>query len=112
VFEPIAENHPSRFRTISLPRRLFQWWEKLRIFTGIWVADTLKKAVSAHVYPTSLKNGRINPGTHGGEDSVLALIVAPTKNAYTANHVADYRIQLLRAAIRLAAILNAINWPQ
>ena len=83
-----------------------------RAWAGIWVTETLKKAVSAHAYPTSLKNGRINPGTHGGEDSVLALIGAPTKNAYTANHVANARIQLLSAAIHLAAILNAINWPQ
>ena len=83
-----------------------------RTWAGIWVTDTLKKAVSAHAYPTSLTNGRINPDTHGSEDSVLALIVAPTKNAYTANQVAAARIQLLRAAIRLAAILNAINWPQ
>lgn len=68
--------------------------------------------MSAHAYPTSLTNGRINPDRHGGEDSVLALIVTPTKNAYTANQVAAARIQLLRASIRLAAILNAINWPQ
>ena len=79
---------------------------------GIWATRTLERAVSAHVYPSSFKNGRINPDTHGGEDSILALIVAPTKNAYIANHVADARAQLLQAAIHLAAILNAINWPQ
>src|SRR5262245_16307208 len=32
-----------------------------RAWAGIWVTDTFKKAVSAHAYPTSLKNGRINP---------------------------------------------------
>ena len=42
----------------------------------------------------------------------LARISAPTKNAYTANHVAAARAQLLNAAIRLAVLLNAINRPQ
>jgi hypothetical protein len=45
---------------------------------GIWATHTLERAVSAHAYPPSFKNGRINPDTHGGENSILALIVAPT----------------------------------
>jgi hypothetical protein len=79
---------------------------------SMWATGTLERAVSKHVYPSSFKNGRINLDTHGGEDSIQALIVAPIKNAYIANHVADARAQLLQAAIRLAAILNAISWPQ
>jgi hypothetical protein len=96
---------PSAIAAASTPGDHHGW-------AAIWVTGTLKRAVTSHVYPTSLKTGRINPDTHGGEDSILALIVAPTKNAYTANHVADARAQLLSAAIRLAAILNAITWPQ
>ena len=76
-----------------------------------WATDALHRAAANHVYPSSLKNGRIKLDTHGGAVSVLAIIVAPTKNAYTANHIADARAQLLKAAIRLAALLNAIVWP-
>jgi hypothetical protein len=109
-FTPLAAHltslmTPSAIAAATTPGDHHAW-------AGIWVTGTLQRAVSSHVYPTSLKNGRINPDTHGGEDSILALIVAPTKNAYTANHVADARAHLLLATIRLAAILNAINWPQ
>jgi hypothetical protein len=67
--------------------------------------------VASQVYPPSLTTGRVKLDTHGEEESVLARITSPTKNAYVANHVAEARAQLLKAAVRLAALLNAIVWP-
>jgi S1/P1 Nuclease len=77
-----------------------------------WATDSLQRAVATNAFPSSLKQGGVKESTHGDDDSVLARISAPTKNAYTANHVAAARAQLLNAAIRLAVLLNAINWPQ
>jgi hypothetical protein len=41
---------------------------------------------------------------------VLATIAAPTKATYVTNHVATAQAQLVKAAIRLAALFNAIQW--
>ena len=76
-----------------------------------WVTDSLQRAVVTHAYPSSLQQGRVKPGAHADDDSILAKIATPTKNAYTANHVGAARTQLVKAAVRLAAMLNAIVWP-
>ena len=75
-----------------------------------WASDALHQAVTSLAYPSSLKNGRVKPDTHGDVDSIQALIATPTKNTYIANHVAPARAQLVKATARLAALLNALDW--
>jgi S1/P1 Nuclease len=81
-----------------------------RDWPAAWATDTLRQAVAKQVYPSNLKAGRIKPDAHGDEDSVQAIIVAPVKSAYVTNHVATAQAQLVKAAIRLAALFNAIQW--
>ena len=81
-----------------------------RTWATIWATESLRVAVDNRIFPTSLRQGGVKDDDHGGEDSVLAQINAPIKNAYIANQVAAARTQLVRASIRLAALLNAIQW--
>ena len=76
-----------------------------------WASDSLHRAVTSQAYPSNLTNGRVKVSAHGDDDSVLATIAAPTKSAYVTNHVATAQAQLVKAAIRLAALFNAIHWP-
>jgi hypothetical protein len=77
-----------------------------RDWPAAWATDTLRQAVAKQVS----QGGRIKPDAHGDEDSVQAIIVAPVKSAYVTNHVATAQAQLVKAAIRLAALFNAIQW--
>jgi hypothetical protein len=69
------------------------------------------KAVASRAYPSSLSTGVVKVDTDGDDDSVQARIVTPAKAAYTTSHVATAKAQLVKAAIRLAALFNAIQWP-
>jgi hypothetical protein len=44
------------------------------------------------------------------EEYLKATITSPTKTTYVADHVAFVREQLTKAAVRLADLLNAIDW--
>jgi S1/P1 nuclease len=61
-----------------------------------WATDALRQAV------------KIN--NHTGEESVQATITSPTKAHYTQAHVDAASAQLVKAAARLGALLNAIDW--
>ena len=73
-----------------------------------WATDSLRKAVNTKVYPATLKNsvqaahgGR--RAIHGGNDCL------PREGAaYVDGHSAAGAEQLLKAAVRLADLLNAI----
>ena len=95
---------PGAIADATTPRDHHGW-------AAAWVTDSLRQAVTSQAFPSSLKNGRVKEDTHGGEDSVLATIASPAKNAYIANHVAAGRTQLVFASVRLAALFNAITWP-
>jgi hypothetical protein len=69
----------------------------------------LRRAVLSGVYPSNLKTGRVKVSEQG-ERSVQAMIVSPTKAAYVTNQTTAGRGQLVKAAIRLAALFNAIQW--
>ena len=80
-------------------------------WAALWVTDSLHQAVSANAYVVNLANGvkHVDPHTH--EASVLATITSPTKASYpTAERTAATQTQLVKAAVRLADLLNAIAW--
>jgi hypothetical protein len=95
---------PSAIADATTPGNHHDW-------PAAWATDSLHRVVTSQVYPSNLTNGRIKVSAHGDDDSVLASIAAPTKSAYVTNHVATAQAQLVKAAIRLAALFNAIQWP-
>ena len=48
--------------------------------------------------------------SHTGEQSIQDVITSPGKTKYAADHVSAAQVQLLKAATRLAELLNAIEW--
>lgn len=69
-----------------------------------WATDALKTAVAADVYGVKLAAGRVNEG------SVEARIASPPHQVYANARVAVARAQLVKATIRLAQLLNRIDW--
>jgi hypothetical protein len=75
-----------------------------------WATDSLKQAVKSHAYPTNLQNGSVQ-SAHGGDELYMqATIASPAKAAYADAHAPVGAEQLLKAAVRLADVLNAIAW--
>ena len=79
-------------------------------WAAVWATESLQAVVSGRALPSSLKDGRVKLDSRGDPSSVVATVVAPSKNAYLANHASAARTQLVRAAVRLSALLNAIEW--
>ena len=75
-----------------------------------WATDSLRATVAADAYPTRLANGTIKTSRGGDERYLEATIISPTKDAYIATHATTAARQLLKAAVRLADLLNAIAW--
>ncbi len=69
-----------------------------------WATDTLKVAVVTEAYAVRLTSGRVVDG------AVEARIVAPTHQAYAGARIAAAREQLVKATIRLAQLLDAIDY--
>ncbi len=78
-----------------------------------WATDSLH--VAAGVFPSELASGcvildhkRPHPPVH-----VQSRIVAPaTKHEYLRKHKADAEVQLTKAAVRLADLLNQLQWGE
>jgi len=75
-----------------------------------WATQSLQQAVKSGVYDVNLKDGRVETHEHEDDPYVKAAIVTPSKTAYVRNHVALGQDQLMKATVRLAALLNAIEW--
>jgi hypothetical protein len=69
-----------------------------------WATDSLRTAVVAEAYNVRLSGGRVVDG------AVEARIVAPGPLAYANPRIAAARAQLVKATVRLADLLNRINW--
>jgi hypothetical protein len=69
-----------------------------------WATDSLKTAVIAEVYNVRLAAGRVVDG------AVEARIIAPGPGTYANPRIAAARAQLVKATVRLADLLNRINW--
>src|SRR5215475_986092 len=75
-----------------------------------WATDSLKLAATSHAYPTKLKDGSVQ-SAHGGDELYMqAMIASPAKAVYVDTHADAATAQLLKAAVRLADVLNAIDW--
>ena len=79
-------------------------------WAAAWATDSLQQAVKSGVYDVKLKNGHVETNTHGEDPYVAATITAPSKQSYVRARVAAAEEQLMKATIRLASLLNAIDW--
>ena len=75
-----------------------------------WATESLRQAVKSRIYDVSLRNGQVKTNSHGDDPYVEAVIVTPSKQTYVRNHIAPAEEQLMKATVRLAALLNAIDW--
>lgn len=69
-----------------------------------WATDALKAAVAADAYKVPLSHGRVVDG------AVEARIDSPTPQQYAMPRIVAAREQLVKATVRLAEMLNHINW--
>jgi hypothetical protein len=69
-----------------------------------WATDALKVAVAADAYTVRLSHGRVVDG------AVEARIEASTPQQYASPRIAAAREQLVKATVRLSALLNRISW--
>jgi S1/P1 Nuclease len=74
-----------------------------------WATDSLQQAVASGAYELRLDEGIVHV-SHTGEQSTQARITSPAKTKYAADHVGAAQGQLIKAATRLAELLNAIDW--
>ena len=74
-----------------------------------WATDSLKAAVETQAYRVTLSGARLQT-TDGGSEVFQARIASPSRHAYTSARVRAARDQLVKATIRLADLLNAIQW--
>ena len=81
-----------------------------RTCAATWATQSLQQAVKSGVYDVKLKDGRVETHEHEDDPYVKAAIVTPAKTTYVRNHVAPGQDQLMEATVRLAALLNAIEW--
>src|SRR5262249_16887601 len=69
-----------------------------------------QQAVATQAYVVSLTSGQRKTAHHSAEEYVQARITTPAKAAYTSARVAPASEQLIKAAVRLADLLNAGAW--
>jgi hypothetical protein len=74
-----------------------------------WATDSLRTAVASDAYPTKLTHGTVKTG-RADERYLEATIVAPALQPYVASRTQAASQQLLKAAVRLADLLNAVAW--
>ena len=79
-------------------------------WAAAWATDSLQQAVATQAYVVSLTNGQRKTAHHSAEEYVQARITTPAKAAYTPARVAPASDQLVKAAVRLADLLNAVAW--
>jgi hypothetical protein len=80
-----------------------------RQWAARWATDSLKAAVAAEAYGVKLAEAHVH-SMPSGERFLQAKIVAPSKTAYTNARIAAVRTQLVKATVRLADLLNTIDW--
>jgi len=73
-----------------------------------WATDSLSQAAGKKIWDLELQDGVVLP--RSGEDYVQAKITSPTKKAYLEKHKDLAIAQLTRASMRLAQLLNTIDW--
>jgi S1/P1 Nuclease len=88
--------------TASTPGDYHDW-------PGRWATDSIQQAVASAAYGFKLRDGVVHV-SHTGEQSTQAVITSPGKTKYAADHVGAAQGQLIKAARRLAELLNAIDW--
>jgi len=107
-YTPLAHKLAEKMATDGAP---FKGSGDHREWPEQWATDSLKLAATSHTYPTKLKDGSVQ-SAHGGDELYMqATIVSPAKAVYVDAHAAAAAEQLLKAAIRLADVFNAIAWP-
>lgn len=79
-------------------------------WAAVWATESLQQAVKSRIYDVSLRDGQVKTNSHGDDPYVEAAIVTPTKPTYVRAHIAPAEEQLMKATVRLAALLNAIDW--
>ena len=76
-----------------------------------WATDALKAAGSAQAFGVKLAGAKVQVSESGNE-VFQARIASPSRPAYTSARIRAARDQLVKASIRLAALLNAIEWKE
>ena len=79
-------------------------------WAAAWATESLQQAVKSRIYDVSLRDGQVKTNSHGDDPYVEAVIVTPSKPTYVRAHIAPAEEQLMKATVRLAALLNAIDW--
>jgi hypothetical protein len=100
VVDRMKEGNAARFKTLGDHHR---WAEQ-------WATDSLKAAVAARAYGVTLHHGVVH--TSDQEEPYLEsrIRTPPRKIQYGVSHLAPVSDQLTKAAVRLADLLNQINW--
>ena len=78
-------------------------------WAALWATDALKVAIRAEVYSVKLAGAKVQ-ATDGGSEMFQAKIAFPSRQTYAAARVRAAREQLVKAAVRLAELLNALAW--
>jgi len=77
------------------------------LWPAAWASDSLRLAVLSGAYDVRLGAGRIDTGSGR---AIQAIVTAPSADAYARSRAAAAADQLAKAAIRLAELLDAIEW--
>jgi len=77
------------------------------LWPAAWVSDSLRLAVASGAYDVRLGGGRVDGGSRR---AIEAIVTAPSAEAYARSRSAAAAGQLAKAAVRLAALLDAIEW--
>ena len=78
--------------------------------TPSWAGGPLNPTSSDFNHNTAGGVGALRDSRHEDDPYVKAAIVTPSKTTYVRNHVTPGQDQLMKATVRLAALLNAIEW--
>ena len=79
-----------------------------------WATDSLHVA-AAGIFPSELDSGCVildSKRPHPPVHVQSRVVTPPTKSAYLQEHKVDADIQLTKAAVRLADLLNHLQWKE
>lgn len=100
LVDRMKEGNAARFKTLGDHHR---WAEQ-------WATDSLKAAVAARAYDVTLHHGVVRTSEQDEPYLESRIRTPPRKIQYGASHLALASDQLTKAAVRLADLLNQINW--
>jgi len=75
-----------------------------------WATDSLKTARESKAYEFARRNGIVRDGQQADASIRMTIDAPPTKAEYSASHEPIVETQLTKAAVRLAHLLNHLDW--